>query len=75
LRRALDLDQLGLWETQKEGSKVAPKDRGNDKLKDYSGINIDGYQGLSGNGDEALGSLKQGYLADGRNYLTSRFRS
>lgn len=49
--------------------KTAPVDRGKDRLKDYSGIIIDGYVGQEV-GSERDGSLKRGFLADARDYLT-----
>ncbi len=46
-----------------------PKDRGPDRLKDYTGITIDGYEGQSVGAEERDGSLKRGFLSDARDYL------
>ena len=49
---------------------TGPKDRGPDRLKDYTGITIDGYVNQEVGNEERDGSLKRGFLSDARDYLT-----
>jgi hypothetical protein len=54
----------------KAPSLAGPKDRGPDRLRDYSGIIIDGYANQKIGNEEHDGSLKRGFLSDARDYLT-----